>query len=195
MKIEVACRADDSTKAKGDLLESLATDLLSAQNFKVIEEIRVTGAELDLLCKHEVSGKEIYVECKAQAGNIGAPILRQLNGTVDAYEYAEGWLISTAEFGKEAKGFAEMWKSKPADKSSRLSFYTPDLIVKALKKASVICDPPISSATDFAGSSETIGEWTLVVSPFGRFWAVYTLLGGGSSWSCLLQREVWATNF
>ncbi|MEQ5872846.1 restriction endonuclease [Sagittula sp. NFXS13] len=90
MKIEVACRADDSTKAKGDSLESLATDLLSAQSFKVIEEIRVTGAELDLLCKHEVSGKEIYVECKAQAGNIGAPILRQLNGTVDAYDYDEG---------------------------------------------------------------------------------------------------------
>ncbi|EIE51697.1 restriction endonuclease [Actibacterium sp. D379-3] len=178
MKIEVACRADDSTKAKGDLLESLATDLLSAQSFKVIEEIRVTGAELDLLCKHEVSGKEIYVECKAQAGNIGAPILRQLNGTVDAYDYAEGWLVSTAEFGKEAKGFAEMWKKKPAEKASRLSFYTPELIVKALKKASVICEPPIESAEDFAGSSESVGEWTLVLSPFGRFWAAYTLLGG-----------------
>ncbi|WP_299933247.1 restriction endonuclease [uncultured Pelagimonas sp.] len=178
MKIEVACRADDTTKAKGDLLEGLATDLLSAQSFKVIEEIRVIGAELDLLCKHEVSGKEIYVECKAQAGNIGAPILRQLNGTVDAYDYAEGWLVSTAEFGKEAKGFAEMWKNKPADKASRLSFYTPDLIIKSLKKASVICDPPIELASAFVGSSEAIGEWTLVISPFGRFWAAYTLLGG-----------------
>jgi hypothetical protein len=156
----------------------LAIDLLSAQSFKVIKEIRVTGAELDLLCKHEVSGKEIYVECKAQAANIGAPILRQLNGTVDAYEYAEGWLVSTAEFGKEAKGFVEMWKKKPADKASRLSFYTPDLIVQSLKKASVICDPPIELASEFVGSSEAVGEWTLVISPFGRFWAAYTLLGG-----------------
>ena len=40
MKIEIACRSEDSTKAKGDLLESLATDLLSAQSYKVIEEIQ-----------------------------------------------------------------------------------------------------------------------------------------------------------
>jgi hypothetical protein len=178
MKIEVACRAGESTKAKGDLLESLATDLLSAQSYKVIEEIRVTGAELDLLCRHEISGKEIYVECKAQTGNIGAPILRQLNGTVDAYDYAEGWLVSTAEFGKEAKGFVEMWKKKPAEKASKLSFYTPALIVQSLKKASVVCDPPVSEATEFTGSSEAVGEWTLVISPFGRFWAAYTLKGG-----------------
>lgn len=90
MKIEIACRPEDSTKDKGNLLENLAADLLSAQSYKVIKEIRLTGAELDLLCKHEVSGKEIYVECKAQSGNIGAPILRQLNGTVDAYDHSEG---------------------------------------------------------------------------------------------------------
>lgn len=178
MKIEIACRSEDSTKAKGDLLESLATDLLSAQSYKVIEEIRVTGAELDLLCKHEVSGKEIYVECKAQAGNIGAPILRQLNGTVDAYDYSEGWLVSTAEFGKEAKGFVEMWKKKPSEKASRLSFYSPELIVQSLKKASVVCDPPVEAASEFAGSREAVGEWSLVISPFGRFWAAYTLKGG-----------------
>ena len=38
-----------SKKAKGDLLEELAKKLLTAQNFEVIEEIRIVGAELDLL--------------------------------------------------------------------------------------------------------------------------------------------------
>ena len=178
MKIEVACRLSDSTKAKGDLLEGLATDLLSAQSYKVIENIGGPGVELDLLCKHDVSGKEIYVECKAQAANISAPTLRLLTGTVDAYEYSEGWLVSTAEFGKEAKGFVEMWKKKPAEKASKLSFYTPDLIVQSLQKASVVCDPPIEFASNFIESRGTIGEWTLVISPFGRFWAAYTLKGG-----------------
>ena len=178
MKIEVACRADDSTKFKGDLLERLAKDLLSAQSYNVIAEIRMTGAERDLLCKHEVSGKEIYVECKAQTANVGAPVLRQLNGTVDAYDYAEGWLVSTAEFGKEAKGFVEMWQKKPVEKSSKLSFYTPERIVIALQKASVICAPPKQLAADFLGSPESVGEWILVISPFGRFWAAYTLKGG-----------------
>lgn len=178
MKIEIACRPEDSTKDKGSLLENLAADLLSAQSYKVIKEIRLTGAELDLLCKHEVSGKEIYVECKAQSGNIGAPILRQLNGTVDAYDHSEGWIVSTAEFGKEAKGFVEMWKKKPPEKASKLSFYTPELIVQSLKKASIVCDPPVNAASEFTGSCEAIGEWTLVISPLGRFWAAYTLKGG-----------------
>jgi hypothetical protein len=71
-----------------------------------------------------------------------------------------------------------MWKSKPAEKASQLSFYTPDLIVSALKRSSVICEPPIYKATDFTKSSDTVGEWTLLVSPFGIFWAAYTLLGG-----------------
>lgn len=178
MKIEVACRSGDTTKSKGDLLEKLASDLLSAQGYKVIEEIRVTGAELDLLCQHEVSGKEIYVECKAQSGNIGAPILRQLNGTVDAYDYAEGWLVSTSDFGKEAKGFVEMWKQKPKEKASKLSFYTPNLIVRSLQKASLVCERPDSLAAELAGSPDAVGEWSILVSPLGRFWAVYTLKGG-----------------
>lgn len=178
MKIEVACSAIDSTKAKGDLLESLANDLLLAQNYSVIKEIRTVGAELDLLCKNNVNGKEIYVECKAQTGNIGAPVLRQLLGTVVSNEYAEGWLISTAEFGKEAKGFAEDWKKKPTEKSSILSFYTPALIVEALYKASVVCEPPRQAAVQYMGSPDLVGEWTLLISPFGRYWSVYTLKGG-----------------
>ena len=178
MKIEVASKKDDSTKDKGDLFENLCNDLLNAQSYEVIEEIRVTGAELDLLCKHRVSGKQIYVECKAQKEKISAKILRQLLGTVTGYDHAEGWIVSTSEFGKEAKGFVEMWKEKPADVSGKLSFYSPDLVVESLQNASVICAPPVNNAQDFVGDAEFLGEWTLLVSQFGRFWAVYTLQGG-----------------
>ena len=181
MKIEVACPSADTTKAKGDLLEKLAADLLSAQNYSVIEELRVVGAELDLLCKHEVNAKQIYVECKAQSGNIGAPVLRQLLGTIVAQDYAEGWLISTAQFGKDAKGFVTEWEKKPADQASKLSFYTPERIVSALLKASVICATPKSNAEKFMGNPDLLGDWLLLVSPFGRFWAVYTLKGGAPS--------------
>ena len=59
MKIEVVCKKDEPQKVKGDLFENLATDLLSAQNYDVIQEMRVTGSELDLLCKHRVSQKQI----------------------------------------------------------------------------------------------------------------------------------------
>ena len=65
IKIEVALPSSASTKEKGDLLEKLAAKLLAAQSYEVIEEIRLTAVELDLLCKHKISGKKIYVECKA----------------------------------------------------------------------------------------------------------------------------------
>ncbi|MCK9534519.1 MAG: restriction endonuclease [Pseudomonas sp.] len=178
MKIDVACKKGSSNKAKGDLLEELAKKLLLAQNYDVIEEIRIVGAELDLLCKHRVNGKVIYVECKAQKDNISAPILRQLWGTVDCEDYSEGWLISTSEFTKDAKGFIENWKLKPKDKSERLSFYQPSVIVEALKSSSIIGDLPKYSAEQFIGDPEELGDWTLLLSDFGMYWCVYTLKGG-----------------
>ncbi|MFP3977626.1 restriction endonuclease [Marinobacter sp. KMM 10035] len=178
MKIEVACKKDNSNKDKGDLLEELAKKLLLAQHYDVIDEVRVIGAELDLLCKHRVSGKVIYVECKAQKEPISAPVLRQLWGTVDFEEYSEGWLISTSDFTKDAKGFVESWKSKPKEKAEKLSFYSPKEIVDALKSSSIITDPPYLAAQDFIGDPEVLGDWTLLVSKYGMYWCVYTLKGG-----------------
>ena len=100
MKIEVALQKSSSTKERGDLLESLAEKLLSAQSYEVIKEIRFTAVELDLLCRHKISGKEIYVECKAYRDkNIDANILKNLAGTLVFKDYAEAWLISTGEYG------------------------------------------------------------------------------------------------
>jgi hypothetical protein len=178
MKIEVACKTGESNKKKGDLLESLSKKLLEAQGYSVIEEIRIIGAELDLLCKHKVSQKEIYVECKAQKDSISAPTLRQLWGTVDSEDYSEGWLISTSDFTKDAKGFIQNWKSKTIEKSSRLSFYPPNTVIESLQDSSIIKPPPKSDAEIFVGNAEFIGEWTLLITQYGMFWCVYTLNGG-----------------
>ncbi|PBP73985.1 restriction endonuclease [Pseudomonas syringae] len=178
MKIEVACAREDTTKQKGDLLENLAKGLLTAQSYTVIQEIRIVGAELDLLCKHKVSGKEIYVECKAQKEPVSAPVIRQLWGTVDSEDYAEGWLISTSGFTKDGKGFIESWKQKPIEKSSRLSFYNPEQIIDSLISASVIKSPPLREAAIATNGEEYLGEWTLLISKFGIYWCVYTLEGG-----------------
>jgi hypothetical protein len=178
MKIEVASIVGEPQKVKGDLFEKLSKDLLEALGYDVIEEIRFVGVELDLLCKHRVNNKQIYVECKAHKDKVSATILRQLLGTVTGYDHSEGWLISTSDFGKEAKGFVEMWKEKPLEIASKLSFYTPVEVIRSLKGASVIGDSPIIAAEEKVGGKEFLGEWSLLVSSFGRFWAVYTLRGG-----------------
>ena len=189
MKIEVASIVGEPPKVKGDLFEKLSKDLLEALGYEVIEEIRFVGVELDLLCKHRVNHRQVYVECKAHKDKVSATILRQLLGTVTGYDYSEGWLISTSEFGKEAKGFVEMWKEKPTEQASKLSFYTPFEVIASLKGASVICNPPIQPAEDKVGGSEFLGEWTLLVSTFGRFWAVYTLRGGAPHGVLLFNAE------
>jgi hypothetical protein len=178
MKIEIASLTSDANKVKGDLLENLATELLEAYNYEVISEIKLTGMELDLLCKNRVNSKEIYVECKALSTNISAPIIRQLWGTVDMMNYAEGWLISTSEFGKEAKGIVEQWKDKPPEQATRMSFYGPKEIIDSLQRTKIICTPPISLAIDKVISASHLGEWTLLVSPFGKYWCVYVKKGG-----------------
>ncbi|WKV52752.1 restriction endonuclease [Dickeya fangzhongdai] len=178
MQIEVATESSDTTKQKGDLFEGLIKDLLSAQNYEVAQELRVTGAELDLLCKHKVNAKEIYVECKAQKEKISAPILNKLMGVVDLHDYSEGWIISTSEFGKDALGIVEIISKKPKEKSSKFSFYTPQRVINSLTAAGVIKNPPTDKAIEFIGSEDNLGSWTLLISKFGRFWAVYTLKGG-----------------
>ncbi|WP_210525928.1 restriction endonuclease [Pantoea ananatis] len=178
MKIEVACKKGSSTKDKGDLLEKLAKRLLLSQNYEVIEEIRIVGAELDLLCRHKVNGKKIYVECKAQKDPISAPVLRQLWGTVDTEDFSEGWIISTSDFTKDAKGFVENWKVKPKEKAEKLSFYSPDVILGALQNASIICTPPFFSSSDNIANHHELGDWILLISEYGMYWCVYTLKGG-----------------
>jgi hypothetical protein len=178
MKIEIATLAEDANKVKGDLLEDLATELLEAYNYKVIKEIKFTGMELDLLCTHRINQKDIYVECKALSDNVGAPIIRQLWGTVDMMDYAEGWLISTSEFGKEAKGITDDWKKKPPAQATRMSFYGPEEIIESLQRTNIICSPPVSLAIDKLESESHLGDWTLLVSPFGKYWCVYVKKGG-----------------
>jgi hypothetical protein len=178
MKIEVACQKGSSNTEKGNLLESLANRLLQAQNYDVIEKIRIIGAELDLLCKHRVNGKTIYVECKAQKDPIPATVLRQLWGTVDCEDYSEGMLISTSDFTKDAKGFIENWKAKHKTKAERLSFYSPEDIVDALKRASIVSQPPYEAARQFVKDPDVLGDWTLLLSTYGMYWCVYTLKSG-----------------
>ena len=123
MRIEVATAPDSTTKEKGDLLESLATKFLETQGFEVTTQVRLTAGELDLLCNHKVSGKKIYVECKAHRGPLSSVPLTNILGKIEFHNYEEGWLVSTGALGKDAKGFTAEWEAKPPAKRAKLSIY------------------------------------------------------------------------
>lgn len=171
MRIEVATTPDATSKERGDLLESIASDLLKAQSYRVTTQVRVTASELDLLCEHTVSGKTIYVECKAHRDNLSATGLTNLLGTVSLKEYEEGWLISTGSLGKDAKGFVVEWEKKPQAQRSKLSIYTPERVIEALENAGRITSPPQSEARQAIGEDTRIGDWILLITPWGTYWA------------------------
>jgi len=178
MNIEVAVPSNEPPQVKGDLLEELASEFLHTQNCEVTEKVRVTAAELDLLCKHKVNQRNIYVECKAHREPLSSNVLTNLLGKITFKDYQEGWLISSGPLGKDAKGFQVEWESKPSQESQKLSIYTPDRVIESLINSSVIKPIPVEAASSTLDSEELVGEWTLLVTPYGRYWAVTSLQGG-----------------
>lgn len=176
--IEVATPSSASTKEKGDLLERVASELLQAQSYDVVKEIRVTASELDLLCQHKVSKKRIYVECKAHRDPLSAEILTKLYGTVLFHKHQEGWLISTGPLGKDAKGFQQDWEARLIEESQKLSIYTPERVLEAFINAGIIQSIPKNKAAEIVEDEDLLGEWTLFITPYGKHWAVTTLRGG-----------------
>ena len=169
---------DTPTKEKGDLLEDLAADFLRIQNYKVTNQVRVTATELDLLCKNQVNGRIVYVECKAHRDPISANVLTNLLGTLDFRDYQEGWLISTGPLGKEAKGFQHEWEEKTDIKPQKLSIYTPERVTEALISAGKVKQPPYDSAVETIGNEDQVGDPTLLITKYGIFWTIACLEGG-----------------
>ena len=178
MRIEVATTSSQSTKQKGDLLEKIAAELLRTQSYDVEREVRRTAVELDLLCRHKVNNRQIYVECKAHREPLSATVLRNLLGTVTFHEYSEGWLISAGPLSKDAKGFQVEWEDKPQKTRQKLSIYTPDRVVRALTEAKLISDPPSDASPPTGVGTVSLGEWILLFSEYGKFWVQIVLVSG-----------------
>ena len=177
-RIEVAMPPGSPKKEKGDLLEDLAEDLLRIQNYKVTKQIRLIATELDLLCKHQVNRRTVYVECKAHREPISADVLTKLLGTVHSQGHQEGWLISTGPLSKDAKGFQHEWENKPNDESLKLSIYTPERVIDALISAGKVKRLPYDKAVETVGNEDIIGDPTLLITNYGVFWTIICLEGG-----------------
>lgn len=178
MQIELAITRTEPPTRKGALLEELAAELLTAQYYDVERNVRTATSELDLLCRHKGNNRQVYVECKAHRRPLKADVLTKLYGTVQFRRYAEGWLISTGPLTRDAKGFQEEWNQRPQAEREKLSIYTPERVIDALIRSRLIVRPP-QSAIHPNGDIETrIGEWTLMITEFGRYWVQTILVSG-----------------
>ncbi|WP_305095804.1 restriction endonuclease [Croceibacterium aestuarii] len=169
LSIEICTEPDQSTTDKGGLLEALAKEFLKSQGLSSIVNVRLTGMEVDLLATDNSSGEKILVECKAYRSNIAADVITKLLGNVDIRDAQAGWLITTYDFGKDAKGLVEEWGNRTVEKRRRLKFFPPESFIGRLVSAGLISEP--SSLVASAGESAANAQLYLMVTPKGRYWA------------------------
>ena len=141
INIEVAVTEETSTTEQGGLLETLGREILETSNFEVVETIRLTGMEVDLLAKHRSTSEVVFVECKAQQANLAADIITKLLGNIMLKGVSCGWLLSTAQFGKDAKGIADEWDKKLPDEKRKLQLYPPKKLAELLISTKNILPP------------------------------------------------------
>lgn len=181
MKIEVAViNNESSNKDRGDLLESLASKILEIQSYDVINELRSTGVEIDVLAKHKFNSKQIYVECKAfRDKNISAEVITKLAGIKHIKKYSEAWLVTTSNFGKDAKGLIE--EIEKSDDSVSYSFISPERLVSILESTKIISSIEVAtSKIKNEKEIENIAYNILLITKFGYFWAVVIKKSGES---------------
>lgn len=59
-----------------------------------------------------------------------------------------------------------------------MSFYNPSRVIDALKSSRVIIPPPETDLLNLVKDENIIGEWTLLITTYGRFWAAACLPSG-----------------
>ena len=169
--IEIATDPNATSQEVGDLLEAIATIALESQGYQVTSQVRLVSSEIDLYCKHKISGERVYVECKAYRDKkISGAQLRQLLGTIQFEKFSAGWLFSTSPLTKDAKGFIETWNKRQEFERRTLRIYSPENLIQLLTDTFVIKDTskiPISNTS----LGYCIKKWILIVTTFGNYWA------------------------
>lgn len=141
---------------KGRYLEGLASKILQRQSYDVIERIRFTGMEIDLLAKHKPSGDKIYVECKFHAKPLSANVIDMCVGQAFRKRIQRIALFSIGPLGKEAKGAIEDLKD---DDRISFSYYGSTELIEA------IVDTKTSSLPEKCEFPVTVSHANLIVHP------------------------------
>ena len=167
--IEVCIKENQSSTDKGNILEELATTILSIQQYEVTNKIRVTGMEIDVLAKHKINNSTVLVECKAHDSPLPADTISKLLGNVMLRNTSCGWLLSTGPLSKDAEGTRNEWESRSDSQREKLSFYTANRIIQQLIDARIICSPD-TLYDAYSNDYRLTQSATLLLIPNAMYW-------------------------
>lgn len=165
---------DLSNEDKGVFYENFIAELLRPMRLRVERRLRVTGMEIDLLAKGEDSPRTVLIECKAHRDPIAADVITKLIGNVNLRRADAGWLFSTSDLTKDGRGLWQEIQDDP-DHARLFTWYSPSRTLEVLIAQRSVVNP-ISLNQCLAGFD--LGDWSLIVTPAGRFWLVELLEEG-----------------
>lgn len=162
MKTEVRIILEEaaSNKAKGSCFEDLIRNVLSIHGYRIRQNLRFTGMELDLLAEHKFEKGILYVECKAKE-KVTSTELRTFFANVFHHKADKGYFFRTQELEFDAGGLLREYKED--DRYKKLTFFEPEDIITLLVDSKMIFEPAHQL------SKYIISKKVLAVTYFGDF--------------------------
>src|SRR5208283_3541943 len=168
---------DWDTDKKGDFFEKEIGKLLSKIRFEIIQRIRFTGMEIDLLAKNKDIDQTAFVECKFIADPLGADEITKLFGKAYIKKINVIYLFSTSEPGKEARGLIDEYEKTSAENRIKFAFVGPEklgeMYFEITNKKSIL-----EKFESIPELSDKIGNTKLIISPEQVFWVCEYILDG-----------------
>lgn len=162
-----------SNDEKGKFFEQFVGTLLTKLRYGVIQRVRFTGMEIDLIAQHKDTNEKCYVECKFQNEPLSAGVLTDLLGKALIKDITDVFLFSMSDLGKEAKGVFDEYSGKK-DQAIKLTIFLPEKIFEIYVEQHHIHIPEIGC------SNEKKGMLYLIVTPntIGETWVQFILNDG-----------------
>ena len=158
----------------GNFFENFVAGLLRPMRLKVVQRLRFTGMEIDLLARGEDQPRTILVECKAHRDPLAADVISKLLGNVEIRNAEAGWLFSTSDLTKDGRGQWEAIQDNPR-LVKKFTWYHPEKIIDILvsQRATVDCSSLNHRLTPYV-----VDDWTLIVSPSRIVWLAQIIEDG-----------------
>jgi len=154
----------------GKFLEEIAGALLKGQRYRIVERVRFTGMEIDLIADNVDTNQRVFVECKfvQESHPLSANVIDIIIGHAVRKNIKTAYLFSTAPLGKEAKGVMDELKQENNELSPKIAFVGPENIADMFVDI-YNAEPHIPEAS----KALSIASATLILTPqFSPFWVL-----------------------
>jgi hypothetical protein len=169
-------------QARGKLFESLMAQVLRFHGYAIdrIPNVNYAGMEIDIEGRASVTGIPLYAECKCYDTEIRSPQLQAFFGKYMALWLEErrcqGLFIALPGINSHAKAFYRERCAQQSEITVRL--LEEEQILEVIFQTRIAVRPEIV-ADLITPDVGTAGDWLLLYTDKGVFWAQYIIYPGG----------------